>query len=55
MISRPVLIDHDNFSPVTFLVILWQLRARLMVPGADAVAIGFGPALTAAAMSFRSR
>jgi hypothetical protein len=41
--------------PATIFMILWQLRARPMVPGASVVAIGFGSGLTAAAMLFWSR
>jgi predicted naringenin-chalcone synthase len=52
--SRAVLADHGNCSSATILMILEQLRARPMVSGANVVAIGFGPGLTAAAMLFRS-
>lgn len=48
-----VVADHGNCSSATILMILEQLRARLMVSGANVVAIGFGPGLTAAAMLFR--
>lgn len=35
-------------------MILEQLRAQLMVSGANVLAVGFGPGLTAAAMLFGS-
>jgi alkylresorcinol/alkylpyrone synthase len=53
--SRAVLADDDSCSSATILMILRQLRARPMVPGANVVAIGFDPGLTAAAMLFRSQ
>jgi len=52
--SRAVLADHGNCSSATIPMILEQLRARPIVSGANVVAIGFGPGLTAAAMLFRS-
>jgi predicted naringenin-chalcone synthase len=52
--SRVVLADHGNCSSATILMILEQLRAHPMVSGANVVAIGVGPGLTAAAMLFRS-
>jgi alkylresorcinol/alkylpyrone synthase len=53
--SRAVLADHGNCSSATILMILDQIQAQPMVPGANVVAIGFGPGLTAAAILFRSR
>jgi alkylresorcinol/alkylpyrone synthase len=52
--SRAVLADHGNCSSATIRMILEQVHARPMVSGANVVAIGFGPGLTAAAMLFRS-
>jgi predicted naringenin-chalcone synthase len=52
--SRAVLVDDDDCFSATILMILRQLRPRPMVPGADVVAIDFGPGLTAGAMLFWS-
>jgi predicted naringenin-chalcone synthase len=42
------------FASATMLMIVEQLGARPMVSGDNVVAVDFGPALTAAAMLFRS-
>lgn len=52
--SRAAVADHGNCSFANILMILEHLRARLMVSGANVVAIGFGPGLTAAPTLFRS-